>query len=83
MRVFKNPLHRQGELNGKAIGEIERRIVLFGFQRIDGLPGNPDAFAKVVLGPVPLGAQHFKPVFHQRVVWMKAETHPKAAQNSG
>lgn len=64
MGIFENRINRYLESRGDAIGEIQRRIVLFCFECIDGLAGNADAFAKFFLGPVMFGAEDFEPVFH-------------------
>ena len=83
MRIFENLLHRCTEFLGNPVGEVERRIVFFRFQRVDCLPRDADAFAEFFLRPVPLGAHHFESVFHQWEVRMKGETIANDAHKSG
>ena len=57
--------------------------MFFGFQRMDRLPRNADAFAEFLLRPVALRTHYFEAAFHQCEVWMKGETRTHAAQKPG
>jgi hypothetical protein len=83
MRVLENLFHGSAEFFGNPICEIERRVVFFGFQRVDRLTRDADAFAEFFLRPVALRAQDFEAVFHQCEVRMKGETRPQQAHNRG
>lgn len=64
MWVFKYLIHRNMEGLGDAKGQIQRGIVLSGFQGIDRLSRNPDLFAQFILRPVLLGPEHFEFILH-------------------
>src|SRR5688572_28933510 len=67
MWVVEQILHRDPEDGGQAEGQVEGRIVLFGFNRVDGLAGDAGALAEVRLAPAAFRPQRAQSIFHQRV----------------
>jgi hypothetical protein len=49
--VEEDRLDGDGEEAGDAEGEGQRGVVLAGFDRVDGLTGDFEAFREILLGP--------------------------------
>ena len=83
MGVLEDPV--DGDFKGGCdpVGQVQGRIVFFGFERVDRLAGDADLLAELLLGPVPLGAEGFEAVFHQCELRMNGETNPQTPQKSG
>ena len=83
MRIWKNLLHRHGEGRRDPIGEVERRVVTLGLERVDGLAGDSDRRGELLLGPFSLRPEDSQSALHACELWMKGVTIPNAPQNSG
>lgn len=83
MGIGKNTFHRNTKFGCDPKGEVERRGVPLGFERIDRIARHADRDAQLLLRPIAFGAQHFDPAFHGVDPRTKGVTTPSIPQNSG
>lgn len=64
----ENPLYRLTEEARDPECERQRRIVLTGLDRIDGLAGDVKLLGKLGLRPAPFGAEDLESILHHEIL---------------
>ena len=83
MRVDEYIIHREAKGDGDTEGEIERRIVPLGLQRVDGVARDAHASAQLLLRPASLGAKRLEAALQGFDPLIRGVTNPKSPHTNG